>query len=89
MARPVFVGNFEYDTRQSELERLFGKYGRVERVDIKSGTVFALWILFCFSCLFCLILFLMIRFSFLFVLYGILESRLGVYLVLRLSVIPF
>lgn len=37
MARPIFVGNFEYETRQSELERLFGKYGRVERVDMKSG----------------------------------------------------
>lgn len=37
--RPVFVGNFEYETRQSELERLFGKYGRVERVDMKSGKV--------------------------------------------------
>jgi len=35
--RPVFVGNFEFDTRQSELERLFSKYGRVERVDMKSG----------------------------------------------------
>lgn len=35
--RPVFVGNFEYDTRQSELERLFAKYGRIERVDMKSG----------------------------------------------------
>ncbi|KAF2324912.1 hypothetical protein P3X46_003566 [Hevea brasiliensis] len=40
MARPVFVGNFEYETRQSELERLFGKYGRVERVDMKSGFAF-------------------------------------------------
>ncbi|WRX08112.1 RNA recognition motif domain - like 6 [Theobroma cacao] len=29
--RPVFVGNFEYETRQSELERLFSKYGRIER----------------------------------------------------------
>ncbi|ESQ39306.1 hypothetical protein EUTSA_v10001540mg [Eutrema salsugineum] len=38
--RPVFVGNFEYDTRQSDLERLFGKYGRVERVDMKSGYAF-------------------------------------------------
>lgn len=37
--RPVFVGNFEYDTRQSDLERLFGKYGRLERVDMKSGKV--------------------------------------------------
>uniref|UniRef100_A0A0D3BNS0 RRM domain-containing protein n=2 Tax=Brassica oleracea var. oleracea TaxID=109376 RepID=A0A0D3BNS0_BRAOL len=38
--RPVFVGNFEYETRQSELERLFSKYGRVERVDMKSGYAF-------------------------------------------------
>ncbi|CAK9137219.1 unnamed protein product [Ilex paraguariensis] len=38
--RPVFVGNFEYETRQSELERLFSKYGRVERVDMKSGFAF-------------------------------------------------
>ncbi|KAL0862057.1 hypothetical protein Bca101_041175 [Brassica carinata] len=38
--RPVFVGNFEYETRQSELERLFSKYGRVERVDMKSGGFF-------------------------------------------------
>ncbi|GKV13132.1 hypothetical protein SLEP1_g24194 [Rubroshorea leprosula] len=35
--RPIFVGNFEYDTRQSELERLFSKHGRIERVDMKSG----------------------------------------------------
>lgn len=38
--KPVFVGNFEFETRQSELEQLFGKYGRVERVDIKSGYAF-------------------------------------------------
>ncbi|KAI9180147.1 hypothetical protein LWI28_001725 [Acer negundo] len=40
MSRPVFVGNFEYETRQSDLERLFSKYGRVERVDMKSGFAF-------------------------------------------------
>ncbi|CAN1309429.1 Serine/arginine-rich splicing factor RS31 [Linum perenne] len=40
MARPIFVGNFEFETRQSELERLFSKYGRVERVDMKSGFAF-------------------------------------------------
>ncbi|XP_010252651.1 PREDICTED: serine/arginine-rich splicing factor RS31-like isoform X1 [Nelumbo nucifera] len=38
--RPVFCGNFEYETRQSDLERLFSKYGRVERVDMKSGFAF-------------------------------------------------
>lgn len=31
------MGNFEYETRHSELERLFSKYGRVKRVDMKSG----------------------------------------------------
>ena len=35
--RPIFAGNLEYDTRQSELERLFSKYGRIDRVDMKSG----------------------------------------------------
>ncbi|WOG88652.1 hypothetical protein DCAR_0207887 [Daucus carota subsp. sativus] len=40
MSRPVFCGNFEYETRQSDLERLFSKYGRVERVDMKSGYAF-------------------------------------------------
>uniref|UniRef100_A0A0D9VBJ5 rRNA adenine N(6)-methyltransferase n=2 Tax=Leersia perrieri TaxID=77586 RepID=A0A0D9VBJ5_9ORYZ len=38
--RPVFCGNLDYDARQSEIERLFGKYGRVERVDMKSGFAF-------------------------------------------------
>ncbi|KAF2537904.1 hypothetical protein F2Q68_00019159 [Brassica cretica] len=42
--RPVFVGNFEYETRQSELERLFRKYGRVERVDMKSGILFTCYV---------------------------------------------
>lgn len=40
--RPVFCGNFEFDTRQSDLERLFSKYGRVDRVDMKSGTFYYL-----------------------------------------------
>lgn len=38
--RPVFCGNFEYDTRQADLERMFSRYGRVERVDMKSGFAF-------------------------------------------------
>ncbi|KAF5198571.1 Serine/arginine-rich splicing factor RS31 [Thalictrum thalictroides] len=38
--RPVFCGSFDYDTRQSELDRLFSKYGRVDRVDMKSGFAF-------------------------------------------------
>jgi hypothetical protein len=35
--RPVYCGNFEYDARQSEIERLFKEYGRVDRVDMKTG----------------------------------------------------
>ncbi|KAJ4950075.1 hypothetical protein NE237_026907 [Protea cynaroides] len=38
--RPIFCGNFEFDARQSDLERLFGKYGKVDRVDMKSGFAF-------------------------------------------------
>ncbi|OIW06627.1 hypothetical protein TanjilG_04021 [Lupinus angustifolius] len=38
--RPIFCGNFEYDARESELERLFRRYGKVERVDMKSGFAF-------------------------------------------------
>ncbi|XP_030503005.1 serine/arginine-rich splicing factor RS40 isoform X2 [Cannabis sativa] len=38
--RPIFCGNFEYDARQSDLERLFGRYGKVDRVDMKSGFAF-------------------------------------------------
>ncbi|CAM8901888.1 unnamed protein product [Rhodiola kirilowii] len=39
-ARPIFCGNLDYDARQSDIERLFGKYGNVERVDLKSGFAF-------------------------------------------------
>ncbi|KAL9252384.1 Serine/arginine-rich splicing factor RS40-like protein [Drosera capensis] len=38
--RPIFCGNLEFDARQSELERLFRRYGNVERVDMKSGFAF-------------------------------------------------
>uniref|UniRef100_A0A8R7QK86 RRM domain-containing protein n=1 Tax=Triticum urartu TaxID=4572 RepID=A0A8R7QK86_TRIUA len=38
--RPIFCGTLDYDARQSEIERLFGKYGRVERVDMKTGFAF-------------------------------------------------
>lgn len=38
--KPVFCGNFEYDAREGDLERLFRKYGRVERVDMKAGKPF-------------------------------------------------
>nr|VDD40361.1 unnamed protein product [Brassica oleracea] len=37
--KPVFCGNFEYDAREGDLERLFGKHGKVDRVDMKA----ALW----------------------------------------------
>ncbi|KAL2901622.1 Serine/arginine-rich splicing factor RS31 [Bienertia sinuspersici] len=40
--RLVFIGTFEYDTRQTDLERLFSKYDRVERVDMKSGNFISL-----------------------------------------------
>lgn len=38
--KPLYCGNIEYEVHQSEIERLFGKYGRVERVDMKSGYAF-------------------------------------------------
>ncbi|PKA61122.1 Arginine/serine-rich-splicing factor RSP40 [Apostasia shenzhenica] len=38
--RAIFCGNFEYDARQSDLERLFSRYGRVDRVDMKTGFAF-------------------------------------------------
>ena len=36
--RPVFCGNFEYDASPTEIERLFRKYGKLERVDMKTGS---------------------------------------------------
>ncbi|KAL8495369.1 hypothetical protein ACS0TY_019497 [Phlomoides rotata] len=38
--RPIFCGNLDFDARQSEIERLFKRYGRVDRVDMKSGFAF-------------------------------------------------
>lgn len=38
--KAIFCGNFEYDCRESELERLFRRYGKVDRVDMKAGKVF-------------------------------------------------
>lgn len=35
--RPVFCGNFEYDASPTEIERLFKKYGKLDRVDMKTG----------------------------------------------------
>ncbi|XP_062209615.1 serine/arginine-rich splicing factor RS31-like isoform X2 [Phragmites australis] len=40
MTRPVFCGNFDFDTRQYDLERLFSKYGPIRRIDMKSGYAF-------------------------------------------------
>ena len=37
--RPVFCGNFDYETRHSDLDRLFSRYGRVDRIDMKSGII--------------------------------------------------
>ncbi|RVW32599.1 Serine/arginine-rich splicing factor RS31 [Vitis vinifera] len=38
--KPIFCGNLEYDARQSDVERLFRRYGKVDRVDLKSGFAF-------------------------------------------------
>ncbi|XP_073136715.1 serine/arginine-rich splicing factor RS41-like isoform X2 [Henckelia pumila] len=38
--RGIFCGNLEFDAHQSDVERLFRKYGRVDRVDMKSGFAF-------------------------------------------------
>lgn len=38
--RPIFCGNFEFDAHQSDVERLFKRYGKVDRVDMKSGFAF-------------------------------------------------
>lgn len=35
--RPVFCGNFEYDASVREIERLFERYGPLDRVDMKTG----------------------------------------------------
>ncbi|KAI9109830.1 hypothetical protein K1719_018871 [Acacia pycnantha] len=38
--KPVFCGNLDFDARQSDVERLFRRYGKVDRVDLKSGFAF-------------------------------------------------
>lgn len=38
--RPVYCGNFEYDTSIREIEKLFEKYGDVDRVEMKTGEAF-------------------------------------------------
>ena len=43
--RPIFCDNVEFDARQSDIERLFRRYGRVERVDMKSGKLFSTFVI--------------------------------------------
>lgn len=50
--RPVFCGNLEFDARQSDVERLFRRYGKVERVDMKAGTTQLLCTLSTFTLIF-------------------------------------
>lgn len=38
--KPIFCGNLDFDARQSDVERLFRKYGKIDRVDLKSGITF-------------------------------------------------
>ncbi|KAM3397628.1 serine/arginine-rich splicing factor RS41 isoform X3 [Capsicum galapagoense] len=38
--RAIFCGNLEFEARQSDVERLFKRYGKVDRVDMKSGYAF-------------------------------------------------
>ncbi|WIA10309.1 hypothetical protein OEZ86_000450 [Tetradesmus obliquus] len=38
--RPVFCGNFEYDASESSILRMFEKFGRVQRIDMKTGFAF-------------------------------------------------
>ena len=33
----VYVGNYEYDADERELEKTFDKYGRVKTIEYKSG----------------------------------------------------
>lgn len=37
LSTQMYVGNYEYEASERELERLFDRYGRVRRVDFKSG----------------------------------------------------
>ncbi|GAX78203.1 hypothetical protein CEUSTIGMA_g5645.t1 [Chlamydomonas eustigma] len=38
--RPIFCGNFEYDAEEREVLRLFERFGRVDRIDMKTGFAF-------------------------------------------------
>jgi hypothetical protein len=48
----VYVGNYEYDASERELERTFDKYGPVDRVEYKSGACAASADVRCARCLF-------------------------------------
>ncbi|GMH32520.1 hypothetical protein BSKO_00354 [Bryopsis sp. KO-2023] len=39
-AVPVFCGNFEYEASVREIERLFERYGSIDRIDMKTGFAF-------------------------------------------------
>lgn len=38
----MFCGNLDNDTRHSDLDRLFSKYGKVDRIDMKSGMLLSI-----------------------------------------------
>ncbi|KAL5082669.1 hypothetical protein RYX36_011090 [Vicia faba] len=38
--KPIFYGNLDFDARQSDVERLLRKYGKIDRVDLKYGFAF-------------------------------------------------
>ncbi|KAL1565906.1 serine/arginine-rich splicing factor RS31-like [Salvia divinorum] len=38
--RAVYCSKFGYDTRESDLESLFSQYGKVERIEMKTGYAF-------------------------------------------------
>ena len=38
----IFCGNFQYDATLREIERLFDRYGPLERVDMKTGETWRL-----------------------------------------------
>lgn len=45
--KPIFCGNLDFDARQSDVERLFRRYGKVDRVDMKSGmSLFIIYLFF-------------------------------------------
>ncbi|WVZ17457.1 hypothetical protein V8G54_010439 [Vigna mungo] len=48
--RPIFCGNLDFDARQSDVERLFRRYGKVDRVDMKSAGRFDVSQMSVFSC---------------------------------------